>query len=283
MQIKALLIPYRTRGNVSVVGSYRNRETDKELFLLSSGKKVVTSLEDTDRIFNYTFEEGQALTITLEDDDFSQKAVLDFWKNHPLVETDGYLNPNLVTAQFKFEIKSEKVRVEYEELLKKLTAVSKVSSMSYEEQMNLAFALGLDPRGMNEKEVYLKLIGLTLNGMAIAKKDEVFNYLTIRTVERMATDYAHKAIAYNIVTKEGSVYKIAGRNAGTTKDSVISLILSDSEMFENYIKPEVDKMDANSILKFETLNPLELPEEIKNLLPAAGAFEKKRAKREGNQ
>lgn len=283
MQIKAQLIPYRRRGNVSVVGSYRNRETDKEMFLLSSGKKVVTSLDETDRVFNYTFEEGYPLTIILNDEDFSEKMVIDFWKNHPLVETDGYVNPNMVSAQFKFEIKSEKVRVEYDELVGKLTAVAKVSEMSYEEQINLGFALGLDPRGMTDKEIYLQLIGLTLNGMAIAKKEEVFRYLTVKSIERVATDYAHKAITYGIVSKEGSVYKIAGRNAGTTKDAVISLILSDSEMFENYIKPEVDKMDANSILQYNTLDPSELPDEIKNLLPAAGAFGKKKQKKDLGQ
>jgi len=58
MRIKALLIPQRTKGNVSIVGSYRDKKTDKEMYLMMSGKKVVTMLEESDRVYQYTFEEG---------------------------------------------------------------------------------------------------------------------------------------------------------------------------------------------------------------------------------
>lgn len=276
MRIQAHLIPLRSRGNVTIVGSYRDRVTDKEVFLLASGKKVVTSLSEGDRVYQHTFEEGMSIPFSFEESDFKEKAVIDFWKNHPLVITDGHENPNLITEQFKFEVKSEKVRVEYDELIARLQCVSQVSSMTFQEQVNLAFALGLDPRGMDAKEVYLYLIGLTLNGMAIAKKKFVSSYLSVRANERIATVYANKAISYGIVSKEGSVYKIAGRNAGTTIDAVIALVLSDSEMFENYIKPEVDKHDENQLLKYTLDDTIDLPEEIKNLIPASGVAAKKK-------
>lgn len=275
--IKAQLIPQRQRGNVTIVGSYKNRNTDKEVFLSSSGKKVLTTLSENERVYQYTFESGFPLEITLDEDDFAEKAVIDFWKNHPLVYTDGHTNPNLIAQHFKFEIKNEKIKVEYDSLIGKLEVVSEISKMTFADQFNLAFALGGDPRSMNEKELYLYLVGLTLNGIAVARRDFVMNFLSTRQNERIATIYANKAISYGIVTKDQSVYKVAGQNAGTTIDSVVALIMTNSDMFDNYIKPEVDKYDKNEIMKFETVDTLEIPEELKDLLPVGTALNKKKA------
>jgi hypothetical protein len=279
MRIKAQLIPQRTRGNISIVGSYRDKKSDKELFLLHSGKKVVTSLDEKERVYQYTFEAGYPLTFSFDQEDFADKSIIEFWKNHPLVKTEGYANPNLVSEQFIFEIKEERVRVEYEALLSKLSCVSSISAMTNKERFDLTFALASDPRGMSTKEIYLHLIGLTLNGIAIGKHEMVSNYLQVRSVERVATIYANKAVQYEIVKKEGSVYKIGGKNAGTTIDAVVSLILADGDLFENYIKPEVDKYDNDELSGVELVDSLDLPKEILDVLPLSSATEKKKAGR----
>jgi hypothetical protein len=281
MRIKALIIPQRTKGNISIVGSYRDKSTDKEMFLMASGKKVVTTLNENDRVFQYTFEEGFPLTLNFDSERFEEQAVIEFWKKHPLVFSDGYDNPNLISQQFKFEIKEEKIQTEYSELLGRLQCIGQVSNMTFQEQMNLAFALGSDPREMSPMEVYLHLVGLTLNGIAIARKDYVKTYLSVRANERIATVYANKAMAYKIIQKDGPVYKIGGRNAGTTMDAVVAMLLADTDTFENYIKPEVDKYDVSETLKLDTVDPLDLPEEIKNLLPVTGANDKRKARKPG--
>lgn len=275
MRIKAQIEPQRTRGNVTIVGSYRDRKSDKELYLLANGKKVVTTLEEKDRVFQHSFESGYPLMLSFDESDFADKTVIEFWKNHPLVRTEGHVNANFVSDQFVFEIKEERVKVEYDALNKKLKCVSQVASMSERERFDLAFALGSDPRDMSSKEVYILLIGLTLNGIAIARYDMVDTFLQVRVVERVATVYANKAVQYGIVRKEGSVYKIGGRNAGTTIEAVISFILADTEVFENYIKPEVDKIDAQEM---HNITSLDLPKEISDLLPITGAVEKRAAK-----
>ncbi len=276
MRIKAQLIPQRTRGNISIVGSYRDKKTDKELFLLHTGKKVVSSLEENDRVFQYSFESGYPLTLSFDDQEFSEKAVIEFWKNHPLVKTEGHTNPNLVSEQFVFEIKDEKVAVDFEAITDKLKCVAIVSAMNNKERRDLVFALGSDPREMSEKEVYIHLIGLTLNGIAIARRDMVFTFKKVRGEERIATIYANKAVQLGIVKQEGVVYKIGGKNLGTSIDSVISTSLADEELFENYIKPEVDRLEKDELAKMETVgDDLDLPEELKNLIPAISAKEKK--------
>ena len=275
MRIKAQLIPQRTRGNISIVGSYRDKKNDKELFLLHTGKKVVSHIEENERVFQYSFESGYPLTLNFDEEDFQDKSVIEFWKNHPLVFTEGYTNPNLVSEQFTFEIKEEKVRVEYEALLSKLECVSIVSSMTDKERRDLVFALGSDPRGMSLKEVYIHLIGLTLSGIAIAKRDSVFVFRKVRGEERVATIYANKAVQLGIVKQEGVVYKIGGRNLGTTIDAVVSAIIADAELFENYIKPEVDRLEKDELSQIETIGELELPKGFENLIPAITAAEKK--------
>jgi hypothetical protein len=276
MRIKANIIPQRTRGSITIVGSYRDRKTDKEKFLLSNGKKVVSALEEKDRVFQHTFESGYPLTFNFNDEDFQDSAVIEFWKNHPLIKTDGYENPNFVAEQFVFEIKEEKVRVEYEALLSKLKAVHIISSMTERERRDLTFALGSDPRTMSTKEVYLHLVGLTLNGIAIAKRDSVFVFNQIRGIERIATIYANKAVQLGIVKKEGVIYKVGGRNLGGSVDAVISAIIADSELFENYIKPEVDRVEKDELAQMETITELEIPKELENLIPAITASEKKK-------
>lgn len=283
MRIKAQITPQRTRGSVTIVGSYRDKKTDKEKYLLSNGKKVVLVLDEKDRVFQHTFEAGYPLSFTFDDNDFVDQAVIEFWKNHPLVKTEGYDNPNFVAEQFIFEIKEEKVRVDYEALVSKLKCVENVSKMTGLERRDLTFALGSDPRGMSDKEVYLHLIGLTLSGIAIAKRDMVSTYLSVRSNERIATIYANKAVSYGIVKKEGSVYKIGGRNAGMNIDSVVSLILSDGDLFENYIKPEVDKLDSMEVRNTETIDELNIPQELADLLPVNTSIEKKEAKKVGRK
>lgn len=279
MRTKALIVPQRKRGNITIVGSYRDNKTDKELFLLASGKKVVTTLLEQDRVFQHTFEEAFPYEFTFDSDQFTEMAVLDFWKNHPLVKTDGHTNPNLIAEQFHLVVKQEKTKVDFEELRKRLEVVGIISQMSYQEQYNLMFAIGGDPRDMEPMELYLALVGLNLNGLGVAKKADVKRHISIQGLEKIATVYANKAIKYGIVTRDQSVYKIGGRNAGTSIDSVIALVCADSDLFENYIKPEVEKLDNQEVTKFKEKEILDLPEEIKNLIPVSVVGEKKKVGR----
>lgn len=279
MRTKALIVPQRKRGNITIVGSYRDNKTDKELFLLASGKKVVTSLLEQDRVFQHTFEEAFPYEFTFDSDQFAEVAVLDFWKNHPLIKTEGHSNPNMIAEQFHLVIKQEKTKVDFEELKKRLEVVGIISQMSYQEQYNLMFAIGGDPRDMEPMELYLALVGLNLNGLGVAKKAEVKRHISIQGLEKVATIYANKAIKYGIVTRDQSVYKIGGRNAGTSIDSVIALVCADADLFENYIKPEVEKLDNQEVTKFREKEILDLPEEIKNLIPVSVMGEKKKVGR----
>jgi len=278
MRKKYRLNPKRQNGNISIVGSYKDKRTDKEVFLISGGKKVVNSLDEKDKVYSYVFESGLPLELSYDPDDFKDQAVIDFWKNHPLVETDGYDNPNFVMTEFTLEIKEEIIDYNYNLLMDEIRCIAEVIDMTEEQRRDLTFALGYDPREFSNKEVFLNLIGIDLDGYAIEDMDLVANYLKTKGAEKTATVYANKAIVYGIIRKEGSVYKISGRNAGTTIDSVISFLITDKDVFENYIKPEVDKLDSSPEIKAQEVDPLDLPDEIKNLIPATEAKKKRQTR-----
>jgi len=56
-------------------------------------------------------------------------------------------------------------------------------------------------------------------------------------------------------------------------------MLSDVDMFENYVKPEVDRMEKAEMVETKTNieESLELPSELKDLIPVVTASAKKRA------
>jgi hypothetical protein len=277
MIITASLTPLQRRGNITILGSYKDKETDKEMFLSQSGKRVMTTVSEGEKVFSYTFENGIPMEFKFDTEDFGHKSVIDFWKNHPLVFCDGHHNKNIISESFVFEIKEERIHVEYEYLLERLKATSIISGMTFEEQRSLSFALGGDPVGMTPEELYLDLIGNDLDGYGAQSYDEINVYTSIRESERNAQVYANKAISYGIINKEGSVFKVSGRNIGSDVDSVVALLMSDKDLFENYVKPEVDKHDKKELSSAPV--EMEIPEELKHLIPASTASEKKKAGR----
>jgi len=280
MLTKVQIIPHRKRGNVGITGHYNDRSTGRNVYLLADGRRIVTAVGEGDRLFQHSFEKGAPLEFTVNLETYEDKAVVDFWKNHPLVETAGYTNRNLAMPSFTFEIREDRVNVDYEALVSKLQCVKTVSQMSLRERRDLCFALGSDPREMSDKELYIHLIGLTFDGIAIAQRAEVTRFGIVRNAERLATVYANKAVTYGIINRDGSVYRVGGRNLGGSIDSVIATLLADEEFFENYIQVEVDRLDKDELAQAADLeDPLlnGLPEGVRELLPVMSSIEKKAA------
>ena len=243
MRKEVLIYSNKERGNITLFGSYKDNKNDRDLYLLAGGKKVVTNLDLSERLFSYTFEAEGSYSFSYDEDTPQDLAVLDFWKNHPLVSTEGYENPNFVKEEFYLVEKDEQIRVAFEELESKLSVVAKINGMSPQKQYDMVFAMGGDARGMSPREVYLHIIGESLDGLALNEFERTQDFMNINMNEKEALIYANKAIQYNIIKMEGSVYKIGGKNAGMDIDSVVSFLLADDEMYRNYIKPQVDKKD----------------------------------------
>lgn len=242
---KLIIDPIVPKGSFSLVGEYRDKKTRKHLFLVDEGKRVVTDYEIDDyRMHNLTIVDGQPVTIEYDDESKSELAIVDFFKNHPFCLIDGHDNHNFVRAIFRVHLEHEKVELEVDKLEKNLQITLKVLSMSFEDKYDLAFALGLNPKGMTHSELVIRLVGANLTGMAISEHKTFDIFFNSLESNKKAYVYANKAIALNIINLQEGYYKVGGRTIGTSTKDVVDLCLSDKEFFNGFIVPEVNRLDV---------------------------------------
>jgi len=234
--------PLSRIGTRTLTGSYLDA-SGKAHYLVDNGRKVVSNIEDNQKAWNKVFTKGEEISIEV---DTLKSKVVEFFKNHPLVQTKGYMNKNLTQPLFELEIKEEIVEAEYSTVTAKLEMIGRINTMEIAQMRELMYALGGNPTGMKPKEVYTSLIGTDFNGLALANVNHTAKFFELRSEEFEANIYAQKAIRLGVVTREGSVYKIADRNAGIDLNSVVATLLADGQLFTGFVKPECDKRESSA-------------------------------------
>jgi hypothetical protein len=241
---KLYLDPTSPKGSFTLPGTYRDKTTRTQVYLVDEGRRVVTESEvDYYQEHNISVTNGQPFLFEYDDEKTSDLAVVDFIKNHPLCVTEGHKNPNFAVAIFKVRLQHEKVEIETGNLEKNLVIALKVLSMSFEDKYNLAFALGLNPKGMTHSELVVSLLGPNLTGAAVAQKETFDIFYNSFESNKKAMVYANTAVSLGIIKYENGYFVVGGRTIGTTNRDVIDLCLSDKEFFNGFVVPEVDKSD----------------------------------------
>lgn len=273
--MKIQLIPKRKKGVTVLPSSYIDKETSKNFYLIDNGRTVVTTLTDSDRMHKFQSLRGEPIEVNISEEKTTgvgaKPSVLLFLKNHPAIRTDGYENKNLVEPLFELVIKSDKINLEFQRLMERLEVLKTISSMDHAELYDAAFAIGGNPRGMEPNELFLFMVGSHLDGRAMDFRFDFMNLAKLRSEERVARVYAYKAIEYGIVQKQDSVFKVSGQIAGTSVDDVVGLFLGNTDMFNNYVKPEVDKHDKLEHKKVKTFEIDGLPGGVEEIIPVAAA------------
>lgn len=253
---KLLIDPVIPKGSFVLTGEYKDKKSRKNLYLVEEGRKVVTDYEVDDyRIHTIHIADGQPVTIEYDDSIKSELAIVDFLKNHPLCSTEGYVNPNLVRSMFNIRLAHEKIELDLESMERNMENALKVLSMSFEDKYNLAFALGLNPKGMTHSELVINLVGANLTGLAIREHNTFNIFYNSMDSNKKAYVYANKAVALGIVTSSNGYFKVGGRTIGTSVKDVVDLCLSDKEFFNGFIVPEVNRNDE---APEESLNDFEV-------------------------
>lgn len=255
--IRKLLIQAAVpKGNATLVGNYYDKKTRKNLYLVDGGKRVCTDNDyEDEKIHNVLISDGQVHTQEYDDAIKSELAVVDFYKNHPLCKTVGSTNPNLVNALFTIVIHHEVVEKDIFELDRNLDIAIETLKLSFEEKYELAFALGLDPRGMTHKDLVISLIGPNLLGKAVTEHESFDLYMRGVESDRKAKVYANKAILAGIIPFTDGYYRVAGRTLGATQRDVVDLCVTDKEFFYSFVVPEVDKLHAAPTAKQDDYKP----------------------------
>lgn len=269
---KLIIDPIIPKGSFTLPGEYRDKSTRKNLYLVNEGKSVITDYEfDDHRIHNVIITDGQPVTIEYDDTNKKELLIVDFFKNHPLCSTEGHKNPNFARGIFRVHLSHEKTDIEISKLEKNMEIALKVLSTSYEQKYEMAFALGLDPRGMTHRELTVRLVGANLTGIAYndVKAFDIF-YDGIES-NKKAMSYAQKAIKAGIITYDNGYYSVAGRTIGALEKDVIDLCLSDKDFFNGFVVTEVNKLeDANTV---ESNDDYQVGSELLNEAIVSGAEE----------
>lgn len=259
IRIKSL----RRRGGTRLLGEYVEKN-GRSKYLIGDGTRAVSALSQNDKVFMRQVNANDSVAIDLTGiSPNEQKNVVEFFKNHPLVQTLGYTNPNANPGIQYFEliIPDERTNHEYSVIEKRLAAASLIFTMDDEELSDTAYALGGDARGKNRKELVNYLIGQNLNGLGVSDPDPLFRFHQTKGAQKESILYATKAYRSGIITKEGSVYKCNGIVLGTSMQNVADHLITDRELFANYIKPKVDEFDKDNRAVF-------IKEQIESAVPA---------------
>ncbi len=275
---EAKLVLNKEKGSAYFPGTYQDKSNTNRI-LLKDKSKAVTALETNEESFRRTVNAGEILSFLIEDSP-QGKSIVKWLKEHPLVVTEGFDNPNRSgEPKFTLIIEHEKIDQDFANLRAQLTVISRITDMNDEELIDMAYALGGNPSKQDEKAIALSLIGSSLNGIAVStlKSDgksgleRAIEYFKMKKYESEALIYAKKAILNNIIIKEGTGYKVGNTHLGSTVAEIVAVFRTDADLFEGYVKREVDKIDEGAVIarrNNKTFDPENLPDHLKEIIPA---------------
>jgi hypothetical protein len=263
--IRKILLSARTpKGTYTLQGSYYDKVSRKHLYCVENGKRVVSDFEfdSSMKQFDVLLDGASVYTLDYDDNNPFEMAVVDFYMNHPLVQTEGHQNSNLINGLFNCVLQHKIVDNEVATLTENLDVALKCLALSFEEKADLAYALGIDARGLTHKELVSRLIGPNLTGDAITRKNVFVHFYESADTDRKVKVYAQKAITLGIIKLENGYYRVGGRTLGTNERDVIDMCQSDKDFFYGFIKVEVDKVITEPSKKLDDMSKEDVTEVV---------------------
>lgn len=268
--VEIKLLAKGTKGSRMFRGEYKDA-LGNTWYLINDGRKAVQQITAEEKVYTRSVAPGTPLIFNLDETKASAfDGVMKFIKNHPNVASEGHDNPNLSLELFELIIPAEKTSMSYVRTITKLAVASKIYNMEDDELAEVAFALGGDARGKDKYELFNYLVGEQLNGLATANADSFIQYQKMNSAVSIALLYANKAHRYGVITKENELYKCNERILGNSISQVADAFRSDSDLFDGYIKKEVDRFDQDAKAKIvkNTIDMSSLPQELIDEIPA---------------
>lgn len=276
---KILLSSKSPKGTYTLQGSYYDKVSRKHLYVVENGKRVISDFENDGsyKQFDVLLSDGAIYTLEYDDTNKYELAVVDFYLNHPLVMTANHENPNFLNPLFTCVLQHKLIDNEIENLNENLDVALKCLDLSFEEKHDLAFALGIDARGLTHRELVSRLIGSNLAGEAITRKNVFNHYYHSIDSDRKVRVYVNKAISLGIIKIENGYFRVGGRTVGSQERDVIDFCNSDKEFFYGFLVPEVDKHIDTPDKKLNDFSETDVTDVINEKLKSV---KQKRAKKE---
>lgn len=239
--------PLSKSSSVFLTGAYLDPNTREMIFLDSLKDLYHKSLPEGKRQFSFTIRPKQHYEFTINTDNKSDLAVLSFWEKHPQIKVSGKTNTNLTVPNFQLTDLYDAEAMKNASILSRFEIARKILMMDESELNSLIFALNGDPRFMTDKAVKQNyLIGDDfISGRAMVLSDRFALYVDSPEKDRRVHTYIFKAIRLGIIPTVDNMYTFGGKTLGAVPERVIDYFMSDQELFENVIVPEVDAKDTS--------------------------------------
>lgn len=249
------------KGNHTIPfrGEYEDKALRLNVYLLANFS-VVSNRELTkdEKVFTFQFG-GKIKSWDYHYDDRKPNEVL--WaeklKRHELVKCDG--NTNLFRPIF--EVIDTRKEASKKVLTNKnmLIVGNMVGAMKVSEMRDIAYYKGVDVSRMTGEQIYLKLCSLVPGTeLGILMENPSASITSFSNPDREVVTMVQKAIALEVIKKSNAMYYIGQTLAGENAISVVAFCKSNTQLYENFVKREVELNDRLPLDIIEDITVSEL-------------------------
>jgi len=201
--------------------------------------------DKNNRSLEYSYETDEKLQNAI--DKKIQMSVIDFWKNHPMVTTNGKSVPG-VTKHPMFDIvnANDKSLGELKRWKEILSVANKINELNYQDKVNIAYYFGENPQSLTENELIMRLANFE-TGICISE-GEIDSFLRIwvrnEDSDKDMIVNARKALNYNIIEEKSSdgknSYYLGETFLGTCFPDILSYCKREEKIYQDYIVRQVN-------------------------------------------
>lgn len=284
----AVIRKINTKSTGSIAADYKSSVTGKTCKIVADTGIVkegntLNLLKDDPQILFFDDKNSFEYKITCRDTRVSEyvsetEKVINFWKQHPKVvnvrnkantkkgipEWDAkFYNPNINgDATYIIEVFDEVEQEDVSRFKNQMKVVSRYYSFPSSLKRSVAYYFGVNPTGMSDNALDIKMIGIDEKGILLAE-DKTTNESNIekflRTFEKEGTMsfdveveiLAHKLISASKITEKGGLY-YQGLDVIASSFDALVLYLKENEKVRKALESQVAETDEEEGTKVAT-------------------------------
>lgn len=233
-------------GNHSTMldGKYYDKETGQTVTLLTNWGVALEKAPGINEVkwIQWFKPTAPSLVITWDDKLETGAKIANFvkyLKRHSSVRCDGNTN---CTAGPQFKLTdSRQVHIERADIIiTKNIVATMILELKASQMMQVAFLTGSNPVGKTTEQIFTELCDFDMGKCMMAPSKFLLDW---KAADRSLTVYARKAVELGVITKDNNVYKFNNTTIGGTSDEIVLFLKNNPEVFNNYIKKQVDEKD----------------------------------------
>lgn len=251
------------KGNHTIPfrGEYEDKSLHKNVYLLANFQVIDNrELTKDEKVFTFQFG-GKINNWTYDYDDSKPSEVkwAECLKRHELVKCDG--NTNLFRPIFEVIDTRKEASKKVMTNKNMLIVGNMVGAMKVSEMRDIAYYKGIDVSRMTGEQIYLTLCSVVPGTeLGILMVNSSASITSFSNPDREIVTMVQKAIALDVIKKVNAMYYIGQTLAGENAVSVVAFCKSNTQLYENFVKKQVELNDRLPVDITEDITVVELLE-----------------------